>query len=338
MKKVLLSILAMAVSIFAAEKVYMAPVSLVGMHSDYGVIASKLMKAYIEDDGRYILVVGTEQDSVSIDNQSSIRQKAISLGCSKYITAEFTRLGENVLTSFKLYGTDSDAPVWDDRLKAKNPDDFDPIIQRVARNIGTKNKATRDDDIYSVTKQETVARTRKPVTAYWGLSINGALTFQPEVDVLAGLSTFLLYDADIMLFSIDGSIYGFDETLNMGSLNIAGYYPFGSRAIAPYVGLGLGLSFTEYNSKVETPRSSSYYYYDDEYYDEQSGLTGFIGGGVIINRNSKLMFNVNLRYFMNFYKNKIYETEHKANGDLQIISKTHAANGLVMGIGLAYGF
>ena len=61
MRKILLSVLALAVALFAAEKVYLAPVGLTGMHDDYAVASSKLMKAYIEDDGRFILVVGTRQ-------------------------------------------------------------------------------------------------------------------------------------------------------------------------------------------------------------------------------------------------------------------------------------
>ena len=128
MKKILFAIVALSVALFAAEKVYLAPVGLTGMHGDYAVASSKLMKAYIEDDGRFILVVGSSQDGVTADNQEAVRAKAVEKGCSKYIIAEFTRLGESVIMSFKLYSVDKEAPVWDDRLKARNPDDFDPIM------------------------------------------------------------------------------------------------------------------------------------------------------------------------------------------------------------------
>ena len=37
MKKFLLSVLVLAVALFAAEKVYLAPVGLTGMHGDYAV-------------------------------------------------------------------------------------------------------------------------------------------------------------------------------------------------------------------------------------------------------------------------------------------------------------
>lgn len=332
MKKILFSVLALAVSLFAAEKVYLAPISLVGMHNDYGIVSSKLMKAYIEDDGRYVLVVGSDQDSVSVDNQTAVKEKAVSLGCSKYILAEFTRLGENVLMSFKLYNTDSEAPIWDDRLKAKNPDDFDPIIQRVARNIGTKRKATTDDDIYSVTQKETEEPTRKAVSSYIGVSLGGLFAMQPDVDALAGISVFLHYDFGYLLAGIDAGFYGLDNQLEMGNINLSVYYPFGSRALTPYVGGGIGIGYTTFDSEIEGIYGS----YD--YEDDRGGLSGFLGGGLLINRNSKLLLNLNARYVLNFYKTKNYEVRKNDNGGKDLVQKSHAINGFMVNFGIARGF
>ncbi|MCQ2096353.1 MAG: hypothetical protein MJY87_00215 [Fibrobacter sp.] len=330
MKKILFAMLALAVSLFAAEKVYLAPISLVGMHGDYGIVSSKLMKAYIEDDGRYVLVVGSAQDSVNVDNQSGVRDKAVSLGCSKYILAEFTRLGENVLMSFKLYNTDSEAPVWDDRLKAANPDDFDPIIQRVARNIGTKRKATTDDDIYSVTQKETEEPTRKGVSSYLGVSLGGLFAMQPDVDALAGVSVFLHYDFGYLLAGIDAGFYGIDNQLEMGNINLSVYYPFGTRALTPYVGGGIGIGYTTFDSEIE--------YGYDCYEDDRGGLSGFLGGGLLINRNSKLLLNLNVRYVLNFYKTKNWEVRKNDMGGVNIVQKSHAINGLMINFGIARGF
>ena len=343
MRKILLSVLALAVALFAAEKVYLAPVGLTGMHEDYAVASSKLMKAYIEDDGRYILVVGTAEDGVKADNQAAVSQKAAEKGCSKYIIAEFTRLGENVIMSFKLYNVGSEAPIWDDRLKARNPDDFDPIIQRVARNIGTKHKAVDDSDIYSVTEQETKTPKRKGVNAYIGMSVGGLMAVQPEVEVFAGLDFWLLYDAQVILFGIDWDMYGLgdDAPVDYMDFAISAYYPFGTKAITPFVGGGLAFSNTEYSSDIPKEYRSgynSYYYDDDEYDDESSGLTGFIGGGVMFNRSSRVMFIAQVKYMLNFYRNDIYETKKKDDGYVDVISKHHAIQGLVFNVGIGYGF
>lgn len=348
MKKFLLSVLVLAVALFAAEKVYLAPVGLTGMHGDYAIASSKLMKAYVEDDGRYILVVGSAEDGVTTDNQAAVRQKAVEKGCSKYIIAEFTRLGENVIMSFKLYSVDKDAPIWDDRLKARNPDDFDPIIQRVARNIGTKNKAVDDTDIYSVTEQETKTPKRKGVNSYIGMAVGGLMAVQPEVEVFAGLDFFLMYDAQVILFGIDWDIYGLgdDSRLDYMDVAISAYYPFGTKAITPFLGGGLAYSKSEYESKIRKSdryTDSGVYPYnystdDYDYSDESSGLTGFIGGGVMFNRSSRVMFIAQAKYMLNFYKNDIFNYEELDNGGAQITAKDHAIQGLIFNVGIAYGF
>ena len=346
MKKILFSVLILAVALFAAEKVYLAPVGLTGMHDDYAVASSKLMKAYIEDDGRFILVVGTTEDGVKADNQEAVRAKAVEKGCSKYIIAEFTRLGENVIMSFKLYKVGSEAPIWDDRLKARNPDDFDPIIQRVARNIGTKHKAVDDSDIYSVTEQETKTPKRKGVNAYIGMSVGGLMAVQPDVEVFAGLDFWLLYDAQVILFGIDWDMYGLgdDTPLDYMDFAISAYYPFGTKAITPFVGGGLAYSHTEYQS--ETPKISSNnggyytrsYYDDDEFSSGKSGLTGFIGGGVMFNRSSRVMFIAQAKYMLNFYRNDIFNSKKLDNGNVEISKKDHAIQGLIFNVGIGYGF
>ena len=343
MKNVLIFIMAAALTLFAAEKVYLAPVGLTGMHEDYALASSKLMKAYIEDDGRFILVVGTAEDGVKADNQVAVSQKAAEKGCSKYIIAEFTRLGENVIMSFKLYNVGSEAPIWDDRLKARNPDDFDPIIQRVARNIGTKHKAVDDSDIYSVTEQETKTPKRKGVNAYIGMAVGGLMATQPDVEVYAGLDFFLLYDAQVILFGIDWDMYGLgdDAPVDYMDFAISAYYPFGTKAITPFVGGGLAFSKTEYSSDIPKEYRSgynSYYYDDDEYDDESSGLTGFIGGGVMFNRSSRVMFIAQVKYMLNFYRNDIFETKKKDDGYVDVVSKHHAIQGLVFNVGIGYGF
>ena len=353
MKKFLFGILALSVALFAAEKVYLAPVGLTGMHEDYAVASSKLMKAYIEDDGRYILVVGTAEDSVTADNQEAVRKKASEKGCAKYIIAEFTRLGENVIMSFKLYSIEKEAPIWDDRLKARNPDDFDPIIQRVARNIGTKHKAVDDSDIYSVTEQETKTPKRKGVNSYIGMSVGGLMATQPEVEVYAGLDFWLLYDAQVILFGIDWDMYGLgdDTPLDYMDFAISAYYPFGTKAITPFIGGGLAYSHAEFNSEISREdlgydKSTTdyydyygYYYYDnDRYIDESSGLTGFIGGGVMFNRSSRVMFITQVKYMLNFYKNDIYEAKKKDDGTVDIVKKDKAVQGLVFNVGIGYGF
>ncbi|WP_144063764.1 hypothetical protein [Fibrobacter sp. UWR2] len=306
----------LTISSFAAEKVYMAPVGTTNIHSDYGIAAMKLMKTYIEDDGRFILIEGSAQDSVTIEKQETVKNKAVAKGCSKYIIAEFTRLGESVILSFKLYSTSQDAPIWTDRLKAANPDDFDPIIQRVARNIGTREKATSDQDIYNVTENETKLPKRKKVNSYFGIGIGGMVPLSPIVEMTPGVNLFGMYDTQTLLIGLDANFWGMgtDNRYSYADIGISIHYPFGRKFIAPYIGGGLNLSSVDFNTDVTHPYTSSEY--DDSvkrnrvttkdrtdtYTYTSSGVGAYGGAGIMFNRASSIALFFEVKYFVDFYK------------------------------------
>jgi opacity protein-like surface antigen len=332
-KKFLATTLALAASIYAAERVYLAPFSMVGLNEDFGIAAEKLMNAYIDDNGRFILVNYAEDDSVKTGDRESANNIAIKKNCTKFIMAEFTRLGENVITAFKLYDINNEAPVWSDRLKAKNPDDFDPIIQRVARNIGTRHKATNDDDIYTVTEQETKNPRKKGVTSYWGAKIVGALPLNPsEAKMDAGLGAFVLYDARDLLFGFDWTITNLGESYDktrLIDLTLSAYYPFTTSNITPYAGGGLSYSWRD--TRIDTDR-----FYNS---NEANGLSLQIGGGVLFNRASRVMFIAQATYFIDFFETSFYREQYDTVGRItNIIESKHYMNGFKFGLGLAIGF
>ncbi|WP_290738665.1 outer membrane protein [Fibrobacter sp. UBA3718] len=366
MKKFIRSILISA-AIFAAyataaEKVYMPPVGTTNIHSDYGIAAQKLMKTYIEDDGRFILIEGTVEDSVDISKPETLNNKAVSKGCSKILIAEFTRLGENVILSFKLYNTGSEAPIWQDRLKAANPDDFDPIIQRVARTIGTKQKATNDQDIYNVTQNETKQPKRMKAYSYFGLGLGGMVPLSPSVDMAPGLNVFGMYDTQSFLIGLDANFWGMsdDSRYNYLDFAISAYYAFGRKFIAPYIGGGMNYSAVDYNtdvtvhSKVTRYDSSIKDYKTTEedtkksYSDSKSGIGAFVGGGVMLNRASNIVLFAEAKYFVNFYKlaepkDEITDEEWNKydswDSDSDLPSKSRKLfQGFMFNLKLGYGF
>lgn len=333
-KNFVVAALAFAASIYATERVYLAPFSMVGLNEDFGIAAEKLMNAYIDDNGRYVLVNYAEEDSVKAGDRESANKIAKEKNCTKFIVAEFTRLGENVITAFKLYDVNNETPVWSDRLKAKNPDDFDPIIQRVAKNIGTKRKATNDDDIYTVTEQETKNPKKKGVTSYWGGKIVGSLPLNPsEAKMDAGLGAFVLYDAKDLLFGFDWSMSnlgGDDDRTTLIDLTLSAFYAFTTTNISPFAGGGLSYSIRENKGR----------HYDDNI--EANGISMQIGGGVLFNRASRVMFITQVNYFIDFFETPFidYVSENKGSytSNTAVIQKKHYMNGFKFSLGLAIGF
>ena len=326
--------LAFAVSIYATERVYLAPFSMVGLNEDFGIAAEKLMNAYIDDNGRYVLVNYTEDDSVKVGDRESANKLAKDKNCTKFILAEFTRLGENVITSFKLYDVNNETPVWSDRLKAKNPDDFDPIIQRVAKNIGTKRKATNDDDIYTVTEQETKNPKKKGVTSYWGGKIVGSLPLNPsEAKMDAGLGAFVLYDAKELLFGFDWSMSNLgdtDDRTTLIDLTLSAFYAFNTSNISPFAGGGLS-----YSMRTNNDRRIDGHYVDDA---EANGISLQFGGGFLFNRASRVMFITQVNYFIDLFETPFIDVEKDAKGSFTVVEKKHYMNGFKFSLGLAIGF
>ena len=359
-KRIALLAAIFTISSFAAEKVYMAPIGTTNIHSDYGIAAMKLMKTYIEDDGRFILVEGSAKDSVFIENQETVKNKAVQNGCTKYIIAEFTRLGENVILSFKLYSTAQEAPIWSDRLKAANPDDFDPIIQRVARNIGTNEKATTDQDIYNVTENETKLPKRKKVNSYFGVGIGGMVPLSPVPGMAPGLTLFGMYDTQTLLIGLDANLWGMgsDVRYDYADIGISVYYPFGRKFIAPYVGGGLSLSGVDFNTDVsheytDSKWDSAISQYKtttktttDSYTYTTSGVGVFGGAGVMFNRASSIALFFEVKYFVNFYKleqpvDQVTEEEwyEYVNRDQKLPKKSSKLfQGFMFDLKFGYGF
>lgn len=331
--------LAFAASIYAAERVYLAPFSMVGLNEDFGIAAEKLMNAYIDDNGRYVLVNYADEDSIKIGDRESANKMAMQKNCTKFILAEFTRLGENVITSFKLYDVNNESPVWSDRLKAKNPDDFDPIIQRVAKNIGTKKKATNDDDIYTVTEQETKNPKKKGVTSYWGVKIVGSLPLNPsEAKMDAGLGASVLYDAKDLLFGFDWTMSNLAENEDRPTLidlTLSAYYAFSTSNISPFAGGGLSYSMRK-NKGNSMEIDGHYYSYKGK--SEAYGLSMQLGGGVLFNRASRVMFIAQANYFIDFFETPFVKYARDTKGDIAFIEKGHYMNGFKFGLGLAIGF
>ena len=330
--------LAFAASIYAAERVYLAPFSMVGLNEDFGIAAEKLMNAYIDDNGRYVLVNHAEEDSVKIGDRESANKIAKEKNCTKFILAEFTRLGENVITAFKLYDVNNESPVWSDRLKAKNPDDFDPIIQRVAKNIGTNKKATNDNDIYTVTEQETKNPKKKGVTSYWGGKIVGSLPLNPsEAKMDAGLGAFVLYDAKDLIFGFDWTMNNLgndDDRTTLIDLTLSVFYAFTTTNISPFAGGGLSYSM-RYTHSYRYSSYNNSYYGDDEH--ETNGLSLQLGGGLLFNRASRVMFIAQVNYFIDFFETPFYEIKETKSGK-ELVESKHHMNGFKFGLGLAIGF
>lgn len=304
-------------SVFASERVYMPLFELTNIHEDYQYATSKLFQRYADKDGRYEVVIPAQTDSVQVQpSKADVQKTAERKGCTKFILADLTRLGETVVVTLSLYGTQSGNLLWSDAMKAAGPNDLDPILERMAKNIGTENVASKTDDIYTVTQKEETKLRKKRANKSFGFGIMGfTMLNNPGPRFQPGLEIFWSYDSRNIFFQIDGSFNFYsdsedytytdyyndertisvDETLVNLSLGLSAYYPFLDGSSTPF--LGGGVSFT---STVTSYDSDSYYY--DEDGDSKTGLWVRLGGGFLFNRTSTVTFRIRAEYAISTYK------------------------------------
>lgn len=304
-------------SVFASERVYMPLFELTNIHEDYQYATSKLFQRYADKDGRYEVVIPAQTDSVQVQpSKADVQKTAERKGCTKFILADLTRLGETVVVTLSLYGTQSGNLLWSDAMKAANPNDLDPILERMAKNIGTENVASKTDDIYTVTQKEETKLRKQRANKSFGFGIMGfTMLNNPGPRFQPGLEIFWSYDSRNIFFQIDGSFNFYsdsedytytdyynekntisvDETLVNISLGLSAYYPFLDGSSTPF--LGGGVSFT---STVISYDSDSYYY--DEDGDSKTGLWVRLGGGYLFNRTSTVTFRIRAEYAFSTYR------------------------------------
>jgi hypothetical protein len=279
----------------AAEKVYMPFLELINVHPDYQYSTARLFKSYVDEQGRYELVIPARADTGFQQTPAEIRAEALRRDCPYYLIGDLNRISESVIVTVSLYSTADGGRLWTDKLKAAGPNDLDPIFQKLARSLGTPRRAADDGDIYSVTSYEERNLRQTQVRNSFGLGIGGAL-FTPGIlagkdwnePFVGGLGLVWAYDARTVLFEVDAQTYTFGQNSGLGALSISAFKPVYADKVTPFFGGGLGLGFaeTEYLGRSTSGK----------------GLMLHAGGGVILNRTSTVQLRLQGRYVVGLFR------------------------------------
>lgn len=279
--------------VFAQSKVYLPFVDVVNIHQDYRLSVTRLFRTYLENTGRYQVILPTVFDtSLVYENPESTRETARNAGASMFIRGELNRVGETVIITFKLYEVSTGNIVWMDLLKANTPDDIDPVLMKVARNIGTPKKASLDTDIYSVSAYDSRELRKLNMSSYIGLNLGGVMPSIKDDNVLgSGLGGMISFDARDILIDVSGEMYFSRHDIYFASINAS--YPFFQSRHTPFAGggLGWGTSNLDYNYRALSQKDRIVGY----------GLMLFANGGYYFNRNSSVGLRANLRFYYSLY-------------------------------------
>lgn len=205
----LASMLCLQNVLLAQDKVFIPLFEVINMKKDYSYSTSRLLKDYTDLQNKYISIMQSKSDSnvVNSENADAVKSKAIELGAKYYLLGSLNRMGEVVIVSLSMYETANGTRIWVDKLKAQSPDDLDPILLRLAQNLGTANKAETNDDIYSITSQEQQELKKKQATNNFGVGLCALPMLTHGYDfsknqMLSGFSFNWSFDARDFIFDI----------------------------------------------------------------------------------------------------------------------------------------
>jgi hypothetical protein len=301
MKKALSLLLLLSLSlsgIIAQPKLYLPYFGIMGMHPDYQISATRLFKSYVEAEGRYTVVLGQIPENVStIPETGTVVQEARDAGAAFVITSEMNRLGEVLVVSFSMYDVASGAMVWSDMLRAFTPDDLDPILRKVAKAMGTPQKAALSGDIYTVTEYDSRELKQQKAHYSFGVSVGAVYPFFTGVEdiVSAGLGVMATYDSRNLILDIKGETY-FTGDPKVHFLSLDALYPFRSSNSSPFLLGGIGIG----GMKIPDYRDESHLYWYD--HKSNSGLMMFVGGGYLVNRHSDVNLRLGGRLLIPFFE------------------------------------
>jgi TolB-like protein len=272
--------------------VYLPLLETINLKKDFQYSSTRLLKNYIESANKYQVIMQDANDSsISYNDQNaSIIAKAREIKAMYYIIGSLNRLGENVIVNINLFETETGKKVWFDQLKAMSPDDLDPILQRIGQNIGTENKATTADDIYSVTNQETQQLKKKESNNNFGIGLSGMALLGDKLasSPLPGLSLAWSFDASNFIFDIK-TAWNFSNIRDVYSLSIEMEKPIYTKGNTPFYGGGIAFSRTAVSdANIGYTTAAGY------------GLMALAGGGYIFNRTSTVSLRVSANYLLGF--------------------------------------
>lgn len=278
----------------AQEKFYMPYFEVINIHQDYQIAVTRLLKLYLEENNQSQLFLQATDSIIKTQTKEEALAYAKSQNIPHVFIGELNRVGNTVIVTLSMYYTESGAKEWSTIQKALNPDDLDPIMQKIAFGINNRHTNENAENIYNVTDYNAKELNKMNASTNFGIEIGGGPVFlNAENPFPAGFS--LMYSGDMrdLIFDVKGSLYFSDVRLSNFSLIIN--YPLSKAPTTPYFNGGIGFGASAYTDKTNAK----------EY--RGNGLSFYGGAGYMFNRTSNISLRINADLFFSAYElNRTY--------------------------------
>lgn len=271
-----------------------------------------------------VLLIGDYQDIDESDVQSAallvaieFRKQGISVGDPVYEThpsarvyqVSFSRLGGKILVRLT-----QEAPIGTIIIERQLwITDIEEMIEAAPRLVDAlvhKKSISSTVDIESVVEGDTPVTRKITGESLWAMGLFGTSIPGTKLNSELGVEVGLSYERPTYAVETEFRLTGGEEpggtSFIFGSWSIGGRYFFNKRNISPYVGGGLALVGTTYQTKI-TKRERGWFddewgFYDDYDSESDSGLGTYVIGGIEMLRLSRNRLKLEVRMDRPFFR------------------------------------
>lgn len=305
MKRILLYTVALVFGLaaFAQESIYFPGFETINVHDKYQFVTSKLLQNYVEDNGKYTILLSDKlnNDVGYSESPEETRKNALLHKASYYLIGDMSAIGNLLIVNVKMYNTASSELVWSDALKADELEDLDPVMKLLAKAIGTEEAAVDAGDIYSVTEYDSNELNKRQATESWGITIGGGSLLSSDAGSkgVSGFGVLKSYDGREFILDVKGEMY-FGDEWNARRIGINLLRPINRNNQALFYGAGFfygGMTIEEENRYISNGNTVV----DIDTYSD-SGLELEANFGIILNRLSTIQVRAMISPMIAFYE------------------------------------
>ena len=288
---------------FSQEKLYISYFEAINLPEVYANSTTKIYKNHLAKTGRFTIIpLATWDSTIIVENSKKARERAEVLGASHYLIGQVNKLGKIYQVSIMMHRTSDGSLIWQLTESAGSEEDLHLILQQMAERTGAERTFDSEKYLYIVTDSDSEIRGLREVVISIGVSLGASYPFIESDEKLAsGLGLDLSFDTDNLIF--DMNLDGFYSDNNrMGYFSIDVRRPFGVRPSCFFGLAGFGYGSMGYQ-RIGSFSPNSQGLFPNTSYSEisESGSIGFLGGGYILNRDSRAQVHITLKGFYGFF-------------------------------------
>lgn len=209
----------------------------------------------------------------------------IELNADKVVTSSLSKLGNKIVVQFMLFDVAGNNTILADNVIAKNVDDLEMVIKRIAKSIAQELPIEKSAEVGAIVKNEEKSLTRRRAKRFTGLSFG----YLFPVDGYGG-KTEELFSADLRMgFEMTNTAVGALFAIRNGfATNVYVHYLMSRKDVCPYVGGALGFHWVHHGER-----------HDEDMRTDGFEFTGSTGLRLFRTYNFQVVINLDYIYTLN---------------------------------------